>query len=300
MVDPTLPQQGNRPTPIPPVGPVAPNPALVEFEAKQGAETQAMNERHAKETADLTAANADAAALTAAKDKQQAEAAALTNKHAKEIAAVPDANPSPDNIALPQPLAAPGPLALNGPAAAAGVVTLTHRRRVVITSAGDDRGINWTVTGTTKPNGPVVTDTFAGANAADVRSSKDFLTVTSVSGSGPSADAVSVGVAALPPLWEPLDEGAVLAVAQAMAMAFHGPDVEDANGYLQPARSFVAAQRALGAYVPPKKPVPAPAPSPAPVQGTLAPAPKPTVGASGSGVASPALASAQAQPAPVA
>lgn len=55
------------------------------------------------------------------------------------------------------------------------------------------------------------------------------------------------------PQWEPLDEDAVQAVAHAMAQAHHGADVLDANGYMQDARSFVAAQRALAGYKAPKK-----------------------------------------------
>jgi hypothetical protein len=158
----------------------------------------------------------------------------------------PDPNAQPDNIALPQPLAAKGDLVLNGASVVDGAVKMLKCRRVVITSAGDDRGVNWTVTGTGKADGPVITDTFAGANAADARSSQDFLTVTQVSGSGPAADTVSVGVGALPPQFVPLNEDAVSAVAMAMAQAHHGPDAAEAGAhYTQLARSIVAALSGL-------------------------------------------------------
>lgn len=240
------------------------------LKARQQTETDGMNERHSAELAAVT----DAAAKADKEAAQKAEADALAAKHADEIAAAPkpdDVPAQPDAIALAQLLAGPGDLVLNGAAAKAGAVTLPHPRRVVITSAGDDRAVNWTVVGTGR-RGPL-TDTFAGANAGDVRSSVDFLTVSKISGSAGTADVVAVGVGALAPQWEPLDEGMVAAVAHAMAQAHHGADVADANGYMELARSLCAGARAGSAYREPKKFVPAAKPADKPVEATKAPTP---------------------------
>jgi hypothetical protein len=92
-----------------------------------------------------------------------------------------------NNLALSQPLAGAGNLTLNG--AAAGV--LDTQRRVLITSAGNDAGLTWTVIGTNDGGAPI-RDQFAGANGA-VASNLDFKTVTQVSASGATASTVTVG-----------------------------------------------------------------------------------------------------------
>jgi hypothetical protein len=50
--------------------------------------------------------------------------------------------------------------------------------------------------------------------------------------------------------YEPIDEGAVQAVATAMAKAHHGPDVQGNGGYMEAARTFVAGAMALRDYRP--------------------------------------------------
>lgn len=107
---------------------------------------------------------------------------------------------SANNIALSQ---SPGTAAftLNGAAVTSGVATIDTAntttniaagRRVIITSAGDNSGINFLVTGTLL-SGALVTDTFAGTAPGAAQSNFDFVTVTKVIGSGAVTGAVTVG-----------------------------------------------------------------------------------------------------------
>lgn len=106
---------------------------------------------------------------------------------------------SANNIALSQSPAAAAFL-INGAAATAGVaiidaVTTTNSaigRRVIVTSAGDNSGINFLVTGTIA-SGASVTDTFVGTNTGAAQSNLDFVTVTNVIGSAAVTGAVTVG-----------------------------------------------------------------------------------------------------------
>lgn len=73
-----------------------------------------------------------------------------------------------------------------------GAVTLDKPRRVLITSAGDDSGITFAVTGTDASGNPV-SQTIAGANASTAATTLDFATVTRVTPSAATAGAVTVG-----------------------------------------------------------------------------------------------------------
>jgi len=95
-------------------------------------------------------------------------------------------------LAASQSLAAAGDLALNGSLVVDGVGTLDTQRRVIITSAGNDSGITWTVKGTNQSGAPI-TDSFAGGDTAAAQSNLDFLTVTSIYGSGATASTVTAG-----------------------------------------------------------------------------------------------------------
>lgn len=99
---------------------------------------------------------------------------------------------SANNIATSQSLASAGSLNLNGSAASGGVATLDTQRRVIITSAGNDSGITWTVIGT-REGGQPIKDQFAGGNVAAAQSNLDFLTVTSITASGATASTVTAG-----------------------------------------------------------------------------------------------------------
>jgi hypothetical protein len=72
------------------------------------------------------------------------------------------------------------------------VATLDKPRRVLITSAGNDAGITFTVTGNTFGNTPV-TEVVTGVSAAAVATVTDFATVTSILTSGSTASTVTVG-----------------------------------------------------------------------------------------------------------
>jgi hypothetical protein len=72
----------------------------------------------------------------------------------------------------------------------AGVV-LDAQRRVLITSGGNDSGINFTVVGLNQFGYPI-TDTFAGANGTS-QSNLDFKTVTGISHTGTVASTLTAG-----------------------------------------------------------------------------------------------------------
>ena len=64
-------------------------------------------------------------------------------------------------------------------------------RRVIITSGGNDSGINWTVVGTNS-TGNGIKDVFAGSNGGAAQSNLDFVTVSSIT---PSAAVASTAIA---------------------------------------------------------------------------------------------------------
>lgn len=72
------------------------------------------------------------------------------------------------------------------------VATLDKPRRVLITSAGNDSGITWTITGTDWNNAPI-SEVLTGGNVAAVASLLDYATVTSIKASAAAASTVTVG-----------------------------------------------------------------------------------------------------------
>lgn len=110
---------------------------------------------------------------------------------------------SANNIALSQTLGAAGPVTLNGSTVASGVANIAAvfggGRPVTITSAGDDSGITFTVKGyiyrTSFGSGPILaTETIKGGNISVVATLQNFAQVTSVTASGATAAAITVGV----------------------------------------------------------------------------------------------------------
>lgn len=99
---------------------------------------------------------------------------------------------SANNISTSQSLGAAGNLTITGSAASGGVATLDVQRRVLLTSAGNDSGLLFTVYGTNQ-GGQKIVDQFAGANVAAATSNLDFLTVTRIAGSGATASTVTAG-----------------------------------------------------------------------------------------------------------
>lgn len=105
----------------------------------------------------------------------------------------PIAAASANNIALSQTTAGAADLTLNGALVSGGVATLDVPRRVLITSAGNDSAVTFTVYGTWI-GGQTISETLQGTNAGTVASSVDFKTVTRIATSAAtSASGVTVG-----------------------------------------------------------------------------------------------------------
>jgi hypothetical protein len=75
-------------------------------------------------------------------------------------------------------------------------VVLDAPRQIVITSAGNDSGITFTVVGTGY-SGQAQTEVIAGANASTATSVLNFATVSSITASGAIAGAVKAGTTAV-------------------------------------------------------------------------------------------------------
>lgn len=117
------------------------------------------------------------------------------------------ATPDDDGISNSQTPAAGGvqSLTITGALAADGIATLDVPRRVLITSAGNDSGHSFVVTGTADGQ-RVISETVTGPNTTTTYTTKDFKTVTSVTISANAAGAIKVGtnqVMSTP--WIPVD-----------------------------------------------------------------------------------------------
>lgn len=102
------------------------------------------------------------------------------------------AAPVSNGVALLQTLVAAGPLTLNGSLTSAGKATFDQARRIGVASSGNDSAITWTAVGTDRYGRPQ-TEVFNGANAGTAQSTKDFLTLSSLTGSGAAAGNVTAG-----------------------------------------------------------------------------------------------------------
>ncbi len=101
---------------------------------------------------------------------------------------------SANNICLSQSIAAAGNLVLNGTNVTAGIATLDAQRRILITSAGNDSGITFTIYGTTGgATGTIQQEVVTGSNASTAASKLDFYTVTRIATSAATASTVTVG-----------------------------------------------------------------------------------------------------------
>ena len=104
-----------------------------------------------------------------------------------------EAATSDDNgISTAATLSEAGDLTINGALASGGSVTFDQPRNVIITSAGDDRGDTFTVTGTDE-TGAAQTEAITGANTDVATGSKFFATVTQIACSGATAGDVEAG-----------------------------------------------------------------------------------------------------------
>lgn len=97
-----------------------------------------------------------------------------------------------DGICASQTPSGAGNLTINGAFASGGAVTFDYPRQVSITSAGNDSGRTYTVTGT-DPDGYPLTETITGPNATTVEGSEYFATVAQVAIDGAAAGANTVG-----------------------------------------------------------------------------------------------------------
>ncbi len=83
-------------------------------------------------------------------------------------------------------------LVIGGALASGGAVTFDSPRNVTITSAGNDSGISFTVTGT-DVDGAAQTESITGANADTATGSSTFATVTQIAAVGNPAGNVEAG-----------------------------------------------------------------------------------------------------------
>ena len=97
-------------------------------------------------------------------------------------------------LAASQTVLAAADLTLDGTATSLGSATFDVSERIAITSAGDDSGIAFTVTGTDM-FGRAQTEVITGASAAIATGSKYFASITQIAASGAAANNVSVGTA---------------------------------------------------------------------------------------------------------
>ncbi len=99
---------------------------------------------------------------------------------------------SDNNIALNQTVLANAAFVLNGSTVSGGVATLDTQRRVIFTSAGNDLGITFTITGTNEA-GATISEVVTGASGGAAATTQDFFKVTRVTASGNTAGNVKIG-----------------------------------------------------------------------------------------------------------
>jgi hypothetical protein len=105
----------------------------------------------------------------------------------------PLAAASANNIALSQTTAGAANLTLNGSTVTGGVAILDKPRRILVTNAGDDSTLTFTVYGTWF-DGQAISEVLQGTNAGTVATTLDFATVTRIAASGAtSVSGVTVG-----------------------------------------------------------------------------------------------------------
>ena len=96
-----------------------------------------------------------------------------------------------NSLATSQSLGGAGDLVL----VSATPIALDIPRRIGITSAGNDSGITWTVTGYARSEmgSPKLVETIAGADVGTAQTTQDFASVLSILGSGATASTVTAG-----------------------------------------------------------------------------------------------------------
>lgn len=98
-----------------------------------------------------------------------------------------------NGIAASQAGTANTALTLNGSLVVGGIAVFDTARRVIVTSAGNDSGITFKIVGTDR-NGRPQTEIITGATATNAaQTTRDFLTVISITPSGNTASTVTAG-----------------------------------------------------------------------------------------------------------
>lgn len=98
-----------------------------------------------------------------------------------------------DGVATSQTPSGAGNLTIDGAKASGGVATFNAARQVTITSAGNDAGRTFTITGT-DVNGNTLTEAVTGADTDTATSTKHFKTVTQIAVDDATAGAVTAGM----------------------------------------------------------------------------------------------------------
>ena len=98
-------------------------------------------------------------------------------------------------ICASQAKGAAGALLINGTLATGGVATLAEAQIVTITSAGNDSGITFTITGT-DPDGTTISQAVTGGNATTAVSTFYYKKITGIVVSAAVATTVTVGAVA--------------------------------------------------------------------------------------------------------
>lgn len=133
-------------------------------------------------------ATADADGLCVAQAAAAAQYLAINGALADEDA---------DNICASQSPGGAGNLTIDGALAVSGIAYIPTRRRIYITSAGNDSGRTFTIYGLVRsPQGNYasVVETVTGANTSVVSSTNAYDAITRIAISGASAAAVTVGM----------------------------------------------------------------------------------------------------------
>ena len=100
-----------------------------------------------------------------------------------------------NSVATSQSVVSATTVVLNGASAlASGVVWLTPPKQIVVTSAGNDTGITFTVSGIGVDGKTAVVEVLTGANASTTSTTNYFWQVNSIKTSGATASTIQVGV----------------------------------------------------------------------------------------------------------
>ena len=99
---------------------------------------------------------------------------------------------SANNICASQSPGGAVNMTINGSSAANGIASFAPGKYVYVTSAGNDSGITFKISGLDR-NGAFISQTLTGANTSIVATSIPFWSVTGVATSGASASTVTVG-----------------------------------------------------------------------------------------------------------